>query len=146
MDRGSAGPFLVAQPLNLMRCEEVSLIPGGVPHGLSSSSESHHLSSSTCLLQGDCWWQWLVFSGSTDLFCGHLPWIRVFCPTWGHFLGCLPPTLWTRAALPFCILHRRSLGSGREAAKSMAGVRHRFTSVPAWLLLLCPGHLESARP
>ena len=30
---GSTGPSLVGQPLSLMRCEEVSLIPGGVPHG-----------------------------------------------------------------------------------------------------------------
>ena len=95
VDRGSAGPFLVGQPLNLMRCEEVSLIPGEVPHGLfSSSSESHHLSSSTRLLQGDCWWQWLVFSGLTDLFCGHLPWIRVrsFVPRGVTFwAACLQP-------------------------------------------------------
>lgn len=111
----------------------------------SSSSRSHHLSSSRRLLLGHRWWQWLTIM---DLFCGHLPrqQSQAFCPTWGHFLGCLPPALWPRAALTFCILHRRSLGSGLEAVMFMAGVRHLFISVPVWPLLLCPGHLESARP
>lgn len=146
---GSTGPSLVGQPLSLMRCEEVSLIPGGVPHGavLLLLREPPSV-----LLQTSAPGPLLVavadVLGIMDLFCGHLPrqQSQAFCPTWGHFLGCLPPALWPRAALIFCILHRKSLGSGLEAVMFMAGVRHLFISVPAWPLLLCPGHLESARP
>ena len=138
---GSTGPSLVGQPLNLMRCEEVSLITGGVPHGavllLLREPPSVFLQMSA---PGPSLVAVADVLGIMDLFCGHLPWqqSQAFCPTWGHFLGCLLPALWTRAALPFCILHRRSLGSGREAVMFMAGVRHIFISVPSLATLAVP--------
>lgn len=143
---GSTGPSLVGQPLSLMRCEEVSLIPGGVPHGavLLLLQEPPSV-----LLQTSAPGPSLVAVADDHGFILWPPATAAESGLLSHVgsLSRLPASSpVATAALTFCILHRRSLGSGLEAVMFMAGVRHLFISVPVWPLLLCPGHLESARP